>query len=160
MHNRKNSIELINIRQEEWIWNVNEFLIVSFSADVFNVFNHDFYRLARGMHWCEETEESQYKDFIMALTIDLHRPLLALGGVSVASLSLERSFYTIYEDPSNYLFPHRRAGTSLFINGSNQMIKQDIFGIKENLWRLCGVQVQISYFSEKIKWILFYKRFL
>lgn len=48
----------------------------------------------------KETEHRS-KNFIMALTIDLHRLLLALEEVSVASLTRSGSHRTIYEDSSN-----------------------------------------------------------
>jgi len=48
----------------------------------------------------EETESVHNKNFIMALTIDLHRPLLALLEYRLLRL-LERSSYNTRENPSN-----------------------------------------------------------
>lgn len=68
--------------------NVNEFPIATFSVDVFNgprVLS-TFATFAWLVLIPTKRQSVHNKNFIMALTIDLHRPLLALG-VSVASLA-------------------------------------------------------------------------
>lgn len=115
--------------------NVNEFPIenATFSAVTCSM-GHDFYRLSRarcidaGKETVQREEEGEHhnKNFIMALTMDLHRPLLARG-VSVSSLAGGHcAQYT--RIPSNYLFHIDVQRHGLFINGSNpRMMKRDIF---------------------------------
>lgn len=100
-----------------------------------------------------EKTEHRSKNFIMALTIDLHRPLLALEEVLIVSLTRSEGHRTIYENSSNWLFPHWHAEASLFLNESIIEYLLKIFG----KCLMCGVYVCVctghksKYFFRKDK---------
>lgn len=96
----------------------------------------------------EETESAHNKNFIMALTIDLHHPLLTL---KVSAALLAREVTVQYTRIFRIISFHRCIETVSLLKDRNRMIKWNILKIKENyFWNMAYI-----YKEHKIKYLIF-----